>query len=295
MTNRLLPSFLVSLLLGVFAEGADVLRFGVVAFYNPHLMYLKYQPLVDYLSEKTGKTWELTISTSYDEAVRDLCEGKTAVAYLGPFTYLRAHEVCGAVPVVRLQTRGSPMYRSLILVQQDSSIKTLAQLAGKGFGFGAPLSTSSHLVPRAMLEDAGLRPGMDVACRYYWHHERAAKAVLMGEVEACGVRDLAGEKFLKRGLRVLAQSEPIPNFPLAVGPLSSAEVRGYLIRALVSSPAEDQATRAAFESWDEELSGGFAVSVHEEFDSVAGLAARIFGRDWATITERALQCGAGDR
>jgi hypothetical protein len=77
--------------------------------------------------------------------------------------------------------------------------------------------------------------------------------------------------------------------------LSSTEVRGYLIRALVSAPAEDRAARAVVESWDEELSGGCAASVHEEFESVAGLAARIFGRDWATIAERDLRCGGGDR
>lgn len=270
------------------------LRFGVVSFYNPHLMYLKYQPLVDYLGDKTGRKWELAIATSYESAIRDICAGRTAVAYLGPYTYLRAHEECGVVPLVRLQTRGSATYNSLILVKQESPAKGLQDLRGGRFGFGAPMSTSSHLVPRAMLLDAGVRPGIDVACRYFWHHERAAKAVLMGEVEACGVRDLAGEKFLTRGLRVLAQSDPIANFPLVVGSHTPPEIRDALLKALVVLPAEQRPVLAIMQGWDEELSGGFAPSSHGEFASVESLARRIFGPDWWRLPESGLSCGPGD-
>ena len=41
---------------GAPAVGDDVpTRLGVVSFYNPRSMYVKYQPLVDYLSEQTGQ------------------------------------------------------------------------------------------------------------------------------------------------------------------------------------------------------------------------------------------------
>ncbi len=275
------------------AAGGEPLRLGVVSFYNPRLMYLKYQPLVDFLTERTGTPWVLAISTSYEEAVRDICSGRTAVAYLGPLTYLRAHERCEALPVVRLQTRGSATYTSLILVRQDSPLRSLAELAGTRFGFGAPLSTSSHLVPRSMLVEAGLRPGENIACRYFGHHERVAKAVLAGEVDAGGVRDLTGEKFLDRGLRVLAASAPIPNFPLVVGPKTTAEVRDAVLRVLVQLPAEDPHVRALVAGWDEELAGGFAASLASEFEALRGLAARVFGPQWALLPERQLECGGG--
>jgi phosphonate transport system substrate-binding protein len=292
---RIFEALVMSLVLATFARGGEPLRFGVVSFYNPHLMYLKYQPLMDYLSQQTGMQWELAISPTYDEAVQDLCAGRTAVAYLGPVTYVRAHELCGAVPVVRLQTRGAPSYRSVILVRQDNPIRSLKELAGSRFGFGAPLSTSSHLLPRLMLLEAGLVPGRDVECRYYWHHERAAKAVVSGEVQACGVRDLAGEKFLRSGLRVLAQSEPIPNFPIALGPKSPPGTQESIVRALVTVPAQDRSVQALMASWDEELAGGFAVSTDAEFSGIRAMAARLFGPLWITTPEEGLRCGGGDR
>lgn len=275
------------------AGGEEPRALGVVSFYNPHLMYLKYQPLVDYLHDQTGQSWVLRIAGSYEEAVRDVCTGRTTVAYLGPVTYLRAHELCGALPIVQLQTRGAPTYHSVILVRQDSATSSLADLKGKRFGFGAPLSTSAHLVPRHLLVEAGLTPGKDVACRYYGHHERAAKAVLMGEVEACGVRDLTGEKFLERGLRLLVQSPPIPNFPLVVGPATPLPVREELVRVLVRLPASEAALRARMAEWDEELAGGFAEATAAEFDRVAQLAARVFGPLWVRAPEQELQCGPG--
>jgi len=273
----------------------EPLRLGVVSFYNPRLMYLKYQPLVDYLTQRTGRRWELTISGSYDATVADLCSGRLAVAYLGPFTYVRAQRACGATPVVQLQTHGQATYRAQIMVRADSTISSVAELRGGSFGFGAPLSTSSHVVPRGMLEAAGLRVGTDVRCRYYGHHERAARAVLLGEVDACGVRDIVGARFVDRGLRLLAASDPIPNFPLVVGPTASVDLRRGLVRVLVEEPAADPATRRTVAGWDEELAGGFALPPDNVFEQVRATAIRVLGPRALFAPEAELECGAGNR
>lgn len=272
------------------------LRFGVVTFYNPRLMYLKYQPLVDYLSQRTGRRWELAISGSYENAVEGLCRGRFALAYLGPLTFVRAHELCGATPIVKLLTNGQPTFRSFIVVREDASIHSLADLRGKSFGFGSPLSTSSHIVPRAMLARAGLRPGVNVQCRYFRHHDSAARAVLLGEVDAAGVRDIVGEEFAHRGLRILDRSTPVPNFPFVVGPRTPTQVVRDVVRALVIVPQLEPDVRASMARWDEELAGGFARADPEEFEPLRRLGEQVFGKSWAGLPERALECdGHGDR
>jgi phosphonate transport system substrate-binding protein len=269
------------------------LRFGVVSFYNPRLMFLKYQPLMDYLTSATGRPWDLVIVPTYERLVEDVCSGKVTTAYLGPYTYARAHAACKALPVVKLNSGGKATYRCLIMVRSDSKLQSLADLAGKRFGFGAPMSTASHLVARAMLENAGLHPGLDVACRYYAHHEQAARAVLFGEVEACGVRDLVGEKFANRDLKVLARSEEIPNFPLVLAPGSDPALPSELVRVLVSLPGQDARTAAIIRGWDEELSGGFTPATDGEYEPIRKLAVRLFGPSALTLPEPRLECRPG--
>jgi phosphonate transport system substrate-binding protein len=265
---------------------------GVVGFYNPRLMYLKYQPLVDYLADATGWPWELQVSLDYEQTAQSLCSGKLDLAYLGPFTYVRAHESCGAIPVVRLATRGLADYRSVILVRDESRYQGLADLRGAMFAFGSPLSTSSHMIPRLMLIEAGLVPGRDIVCRYYGHHDQAARAVLLGEADACGVRDIVGDRFVGRGLRVLESSRAIPNFPLVVAPTLQASERRKLVSVLVERPEQDPAVRGLMESWDEEIAGGFAPVSDADYDIVRQLARKVFGPNALTMPVKQLLCGA---
>ncbi len=277
---------------GAVASGAEPepLRFGVVSLYSPRVMFLKYQPLVDYLTEHTGRPWKLVISTAYQETVDALCADDLTLAYLGPLTYVRARAACGATPVVRLETGGSAAYTSVILVRQDSSYRRVAELAGTRFGFGSALSTSSHLVPLAMLREAGISAS-GVDCRYFDHHERAARAVLLGEVEACGVRDLIGDRFSMRGLRVLARSAPIPNFPLVVGPDASPELRRLIVKVLVEDPRLRPELGRRMERWDEEFRSGFAPAVDADYEPVRELARRLFGPEALRLTPDRLRCG----
>lgn len=266
------------------------LKLGVVSFYNPRLMYLKYQPLVDYLTASSGASWELAIRGSYEQTVEALCAGEVALAYLGPFTYLRAHERCGAEVLARLNTGGRAYYTSLVMVRRSSPIQALADLAGKRFAFGSPLSTSSHLVPRGMLLDAGVRPGENVACHYFQHHERAARAVLLGQVEACGVRDIVGRKFEERGLRVIAESAPIPNFPLVFSPRAPALLRQTLVAVLIDAPRLNPAVSDLMAGWDEELADGFVPASAGEYLSLRLLAERVFGSGVLARPEADLSC-----
>ena len=261
-----------------------------MTFYNPRLMFVKYQPLVDYLSDRTGRGWELSVSRSYDETVGDLCGGRVTLAYLGPLTYVRARARCGAEPLLRLQTGGRAVFHSDVLVRSESPFERLEDLAGHRIGFGDPLSTSSHLVPRAMLQDAGLEPGRDFECRYYGQHERAARAVLMGEVEACGVRDVIGEVFLRRGLRRLARSGPVPAYPLVISPdsPSGAARDPDLGPARLPGRRPDLAAtrRGGTSSW----SGGSPPTVRLGLRPGARLADRVFGPGFASRPERELRC-----
>jgi phosphonate transport system substrate-binding protein len=274
------------------APDAAPLLFGVVGFYNPRLMFLKYQPIVDYLTETTGDEWELEIYTTYEETVQDLCSGQLAAAYLGPYTYVRAHARCGAVPVVRLNTSGEPLMRSYVMVRRDSPISSIEQLRGKRFAFGSPLSTSSHLLPRDLLRESGIEMPEDVACEHFDHHDKAARAVLLGRYDACGVRDIVGDRFSVRGLRVLAWSKPTTNFPIVVSASAADTLGAKLVSVLVDLPQRNEEAARRIASWDEEIAGGFRRVSDEEYEPVRELAFRVLGPDALTMTPEQARCPA---
>jgi phosphonate transport system substrate-binding protein len=292
-TRRLAGALFLALLLPPTAKGQGpaeaTLKLGVVTFYNPRLMFVKYQPLVEYLSSRTGNAWALSVATSYEETVEDLCAARVTLAYLGPLTYVRAHARCGAEPVLRLKTRGQVVFHSDVLVRSDSPFETLEDLSGRRVGFGDPLSTSSHLVPRALLQEAGLRAGRDFECRYFGQHEEAAQAVLTGEVEACGVRDVIADIFVRRGLRRLARSGPIPAYPLVLAPGTSPELRDTVVSALLGLPGAAQ-PRPEEERWDLELTGGFTTTVDADYDPIRRMAEKVFGPAFLTLPEGELRC-----
>ncbi len=47
----------------------EEIKFGIVTFYNPRLMVLRYQPLMDALTKRTPHTYKLVFAKSYCEAV----------------------------------------------------------------------------------------------------------------------------------------------------------------------------------------------------------------------------------
>nr|CAJ31151.1 conserved hypothetical protein [uncultured sulfate-reducing bacterium] len=287
MTKSRAATLLFAVAIGMIAAGSTAAddvselgtlppRLGVVSFYSPRLMFLKYQPLIDYLTRHTGRTWELALAGSYQEAVDRLCSGDVALAYLGPLTYIRAHHQCGTIPVVALRTGGKPIYNTHIMVRADAPYVRIEDLAGQRFAFGARLSASSHLVPRAMLIDGGV-PLEEVEFTFLGHHERAARAVLLGEADACGVRDVVGDRFLGRGLRIIATSPSIANMPLVVLPQAPEELTKSVFRALVEVPAWDVEAAREIAALDEELSGGFAPCADSDYDGIRSLARRVFG------------------
>jgi ABC-type phosphate/phosphonate transport system substrate-binding protein len=111
----------------------------------------------------------------------------------------------------------------------------------------------------------------------------------MGEVEACGVRDIIGELFLHRGLRRLARSGPIPAYPLVAAPDAPRELRETLTSVLLGFPGAAR-PRLNEERWDLELIGGFSTAVDADYDPVRRLAERVFGPGFATRPEGELRC-----
>jgi phosphonate transport system substrate-binding protein len=164
------------------ARAADALRVGMVPDAGATQVSIEQKaPLQRYLEQQMGMPVQLVIPTSYNATVEGLGNDSLDVAYLGGLTYVKAHELYGAVPLV--QRKVDTQFHSLLIARQSAGIRTLADLKGKTFCFGDINSTSGHLFPYLAMKQAGVF-GELKSFRYTGSHVATAQAVAAGVCDA---------------------------------------------------------------------------------------------------------------
>ena len=63
-------------------DHSDIVRFGVVPYENPSDLFRKFSPLITYLSEKTGRRFELRVANDFDTAIKEIKEGETQICFI---------------------------------------------------------------------------------------------------------------------------------------------------------------------------------------------------------------------
>lgn len=246
-----------------------VVRFGVIPRYNPMVMYRSYQPLMDYLTENTPYRFELKLARDYPETVSFLRQGITQIASLGDVTFTEAREGFGAIPILKpLNAKGEPFYRSIIIVREDSPIRTLQDLRGKTFAFGDPHSTSGNLIPRYFLFQNGITLFDLKEFSTLGSHDAVAKAVLKGKVDAGAVKDVIAYRYQAHGLRFLAESGPIPAVPIVVRKDIPSELAAAVKKALLAIDPTNPRQRERMKEWDPEFRHGFAEATEADYQPI---------------------------
>jgi phosphonate transport system substrate-binding protein len=164
------------------ARAAEALRVGMVPDAGATQVSIEQKaPLQRYLEQQMGMPVQLIIPTSYNATVEGLGNDSLDVAYLGGLTYVKAHELYGAVPLV--QRKVDTQFHALFIARQSAGIRTLANLKGKTFCFGDINSTSGHLFPYLAMKRAGVF-GELKSFRYTGSHVATAEAVAAGVCDA---------------------------------------------------------------------------------------------------------------
>ena len=179
------------------ATGGKVLRLSMIPTTDPGKMTRESQPLVDYLEHATGAKVALTVPLNYAAVVEAFGADKVDIAYFGGFTYVQASKRFGARPLV--QRERDQAFHSLFITQADSSIGSLADLAGKSFAFGDVNSTSGHLMPEYYLRKAGVDLEVIAKAIYTGGHDATALAVVNKKVDAGALDEAVYGKLTRDG------------------------------------------------------------------------------------------------
>lgn len=243
--------------------------FGINLRYNPRTLYSRYQPLMEYLTENTPYRFELKVSRDYQEALKDLKEGRTLIASLGDGAFVEAIILHGAIPLVKpLDRDGMPFYRCAIIVPRNSAIHSLQDLKGKHFAFGSHHSVTGNLVPRFLLQQAGVNYRDLGSATALKNHDAVTKAILKGQYDAGAVKGMFAAKYRDYGLRVVGYSSPIPSVPLMVRRDAPRRLKIAVARALLKLDPGNPAHREIMSDWDEEFQHGFAPASVQDYREI---------------------------
>jgi len=206
------------------AQGG-VLRVSAIPDEAPTELQRKFKPLGDYLKQETGLDVQFIPVTDYAAVVEGLATNKLDLAWLGGFTYVQARlrTSGGVVPIV--QRAEDAKFTSRFIVPVGSTAKTLADLKGKTFAFGAPSSTSGSLMPRYYLLQAGIDPERDFkSVAFSGAHDATVAFVAAGRAEAGVLNASVMDKLVEtknanaEKVRVLAVTPPYFDYNWTVRP-----------------------------------------------------------------------------
>jgi len=253
-------------------RGKETIFFGVIPRDNPRIMYEKYQPLLDYLSERTSYTYELVLKKNYEDTVNALGRGEIDIALLGPLTYLEARAKYGAICLLKPKgIDGRATYKSFIIKKNDSPIRDLSELKGKRFAFSASKSTSGNLMPRYLLANSGIHLNDLRNYANFDYHDSVIKAILKGQYDAGAVRDSVVRKYKKLGIETIAESEEIPTGPLVIGTKTPFAVAENIKKALLELDPSNPVHQNILKRLDEDLRNGFMEARDEDYGEIRAM------------------------
>jgi phosphonate transport system substrate-binding protein len=216
-----------TVLLGVPSANAQagVLRVSAIPDEAPSELQRKFRPLGEYLKAKTGMDVQFTPVTDYAAVVEGLATKKIDLAWLGGFTFVQAKLRTDGQAVPIVQRAEDEKFTSRFIVPLDSPIKSVAELKGHTFVFGAPSSTSGSLMPRFFLQQQGIVPERDFkTVAFSGAHDATVAFVASGRAEAGVLNASVMDKLVEaknpnaEKVRVLATTPPFYDYNWTVRP-----------------------------------------------------------------------------
>ena len=252
----------------------NTLMFGFDLRLGPKEEVRIYTPFLKYLEKTTGKRFRIKFTEQYEDTIENLGKSKTHFAAVGALSYVIAEQKYGIKYLVSgINKEGDPQYNAAVITAPDSNIEDLNDLKGKCFAFGSKMSTQGHLIPRKMLDDAGVTLNDLSQYIYTSSHINAVRSVLNGECDAAGIhnslaKSMAGEKQIK----IIEVSQPYPSTVIAYNTSLNEKIVEEIRSALIAFEPMGQHSSMLFD-WDKtEMPMGFTEINEPELNKIRTLA-----------------------
>jgi len=255
-------------------EKQETIKMGVIPTDDNADVSAMYEPVAEYLEKETGMNVELFLANDYTAVIEAMKNDKIDIARLGAFSYILAADQTKVEPLVAEISKktGDKFYTSLLITQNDSSIKCVKDLKGKTVAFVDPASSSGNLVPRKWLLDNGIDPDKDLKeVIYSGGHDASVLAVENNKVDAAfvavNIYEDMKQKEMTKNTVTLGESEKIPTQPIVARSSLDTETIEKIRTAFIEM---DKSAPEILDSFKE--AQGFTSVEDNEYDGLRELA-----------------------
>ena len=204
--------------------GEGTVRMGLIPGEDTQTIISAYKPISEELSRRIGCPIELSITNSYSAAIEAMRAKRLDIATFGPLSYVLAHQVANAEPmVVQGRADGTPVtYEATVVAVKGSGITTLRGVAGHSFAYSDPVSTSGHLMPAYALRKAGIDPDTGVKPFFAGSHTASFEALRNHKVDAGELNTIVmrigglNGSYNPNDFVTLWRSGPLPASPMTI-------------------------------------------------------------------------------
>lgn len=277
-TLAAIAAALVGISLGVSAAQAaapnpGTLRVALLPDENASTVIKNNQPLKAYLEKTLGRKVQLVVTTDYSSMIEAMRFGRLELGYFGPLSYTMAASKSKIEAFAGLMKKGTTTYNAVVIGNKAAGIRTIADIRGKDVAYGDQASTSSHLIPKKMLLDAGLAAGKDYKEHFVGAHDAVAVAVQNGHAQAGGLSKPIFDSLVARGIvsldkvAVLGVSPAFPEYPWAMRQDLDPTLKDKIRAAFID--LKDPAVLKPFKA------DGFGAMKDADYDVVRELAAKL--------------------
>lgn len=205
-------------------------KIGIIPAQGSNNMKVGADKLAAVLTEKLGRKVQADIYPDYNGVVEAMGAGKVQMAYLGPLTYVDAHERYDVKAIVTQLIGGKPFYYAYMIAPSDSPYNTLDDVVKSSaqvrFAFGDISSTSGSLIPGIALKKTGVFKSQQEhqfkSVTYTGDHTATALAIQNKTQDVGAIDSAFYNNLVKNGkvdgskIKVIWQSEELFQYPWAV-------------------------------------------------------------------------------
>ncbi len=245
--------------------GGKTVKVAILPLYSAITLFDRFDPLMRYLSKKTGYEFKLVIPKDFEDFFDTIKRGDVEFSYSNPYIYI---QLADGGHLRAFTTTVAPasgdIFRGIIITHKDSAIRTLEDLKGKDVMVVSYKSAGGFLAQKLFLQENGIDVFRDLRLREGKRQEEVILNVYRRAADAGFVRetalDVLQEEIDLSRIRIVATTAYIANWPFAATKSAPEQLTRLVRKSLIEIDDRNILSAARVE--------GFKAAADRDFDSL---------------------------